>query len=366
MPPSKLSAADRSAAQARMASAILLRADTGLVKEALRVHGEPAVAQCKRILMQSGYILSDGKIAPPAEPLLKAPSHLALKATPATEDWKTGLGATWESSSCARLRTLMTAVDSVGLSEHNLKAMGRKHAKEPPKGALLLHFEYMFVLDVTARVPDMIDEPSLVDYLKQRYITYGSRGLRQPLPIDFNGGGGVYTLGFENGNWHLTHSITKQFVELVMIDDPVRIKELYVENNHSDQRAMLKSKRDRGVHELCISLLGSRSGSDSTSTCAHPDDFATPPAKRIRGGPLGRAALLAGSPPASRALPPPAAPVALLDGRIGGADSPTPSALRSPSASPALALSPASLAPASEAPASEAGVDEATFVPVIS
>ena len=44
------------------------------------------------------------------------------------------------------------------MSEANIRKLGRKHAREPPKPAVITHFQFAFVLDGDAGVPNTENE----------------------------------------------------------------------------------------------------------------------------------------------------------------------------------------------------------------
>ena len=252
MPPIKTSPQERSAAQTRQAAAILVKADTTLVKEAMKLHGQPAVAECKRVLIQQGFVLADGSIAPAAPVLTPAKVPMpSLLDGPATDAWKVGLADKWHQCSTTRLRALMCKVDPIGMGEANMRTLGKKHAKEPPKGIVLEHFEHVFLIDVTANVPRARCEDDLVECLRAPYVQHGRRALQNPVPIDFETNGS-YKVKHESGAWMLVHNYSRQEITLNSIDDPAGTKEVYVENPHADNRAMVKCRCDPNVHLLCV------------------------------------------------------------------------------------------------------------------
>lgn len=151
MPTSKLTPAERAATKVLQANSIIVQADALIVKEAIKVHGEAAISACKRALIQLGFI--DGitnkimKAAASLTPTKPKPFQPALEDKEDEQSWRKGLGSTWESSTVVMLREAMEAVDPVAMSEANLRKLGRRHAKEPAKAQLLLHFEFIFGLD---------------------------------------------------------------------------------------------------------------------------------------------------------------------------------------------------------------------------
>lgn len=277
MPPSKLTPQQRSAQLAQQSHEKMLKADKLIVAEAMRVHGGPAISAAKQNFQQLGFIDSSGNIVKPSGPAVpytsaKASQLLQLAATPANVEWDHGIGQSWGESDLKKLREMMSAVDSVALSEANIRRLGKKHAREPPRAPLLQHFEFFFALDPNSQVPEFDTWGELVSFLKSRYVAHGERALMGPMPVDF-ATSGVYGLSFSEGMWRINHRIAGVSVDLIIVNDPVGNQQLFVEQNYSDVRAMVRSKMDSNLMITCSNIIPI----GATDTSAVEDDSVPTP-----------------------------------------------------------------------------------------
>lgn len=377
MPPSKLSAEQRSAKKTQQAAQIALQADLIVVRECMKIHGEVAISACKRSMVQLGFL--DGttnKVIPASEPVKRPHSEAtaALKNEPHSEEWKHGMNSTWDSCSVTRLRTLMSMVDPVALSEANIRLLGKRHAKEPQKGMVLLHWEFFFMEDVGYELPSFECERAIVDYLKSKYISAGERASYKPMPLNFKEDG-VYKLFHEDGRCTLRHTFMSKTAELLDIDDEVGALPIYLEHNHSDRRATIRIKHttfSRSCEQVFLSSPPCSSASTASASIAD-GLVATLVKKRARMSILpgqGMLALPQPSPASARsarsasnsALPLPAPSPAK---QAEASPSALSHASASDSARPDLAQASSPLPPARDAPPADAEppIDEASFIP---
>jgi hypothetical protein len=290
MPTSKLTPAERAAAKVLQANSIVVQADALLVKEAMKLHGEGAISACKRALVQLGFIdgITNAIVKPAASltPTKPKPSQPAIKDQEDERSWRNGLGSTWENSSVVRLREAMEAVDPVSMSEANLRKLGRRHAKEPAKAQVLLHFEFIFGLDPASLIPEFTSKQEFLEYLRRLYSRHGRRAAEAPMPVTFSKDG-VYAITHESQNWHITHRFLKKTVEIFGIDDPAGTKLMHIEHNHSDRRAVLRMKGNADFMEVCDKYFsgGSASSGGSGCTTAEPPSShsaSEPTAKKLK------------------------------------------------------------------------------------
>lgn len=267
MPASKLSFDERSQLLARKAQEAQNKADRLLVLECFRVHGHAAVAAAKVQLASLGFIDARSNTVNRSAAAAQMPyqaemqqqqqqkKQLAIKNSAHRDDqWKVGLGASWLATEVRRIRELLEAVDGIALSEANVKKLGRKHAKEPPREPLLKLFEFLFGVDPGSQVPVSSSEAELVSYLKGRYVALGRRGRQFSLPIDFDKVG-VYSCRHEEGFWHIKHEVTEAQAMIRCIDDPTGVRQFRIEHNHSDVKAVLVDMNNPAATWQCSDVV---------------------------------------------------------------------------------------------------------------
>lgn len=127
MPPSKLSPEQRSAELARQSHEKLQKADTLLVSLAMKTHGGPAVNACKNNLVALGFIdPTTNKIVQPCGAAVPYRANMvagqaSLANVPAKPLWNQGLGSTWDACDLKKIRSFMSQVDGVSMSDANIK-----------------------------------------------------------------------------------------------------------------------------------------------------------------------------------------------------------------------------------------------------
>lgn len=369
MPPSKLTAEERSAQLQQQSAVTPVKSDALLVKEVLRVHGGPAVAASKRALTQLGFIDEKGTVVPPAKALVAARAKAPQLANEAHK-WNDGFDKCWSQSRVSNLRELFSVIDPVALSELNVRKLGKKHAKEPPKVAMCGLFTFVFNLDYDGQVPDFASHDAMVMYLKKRYIDAGERAHSSPLPLDYSSAG-VFSITHAEGSWWVIHRFTQAKTELSTLDDPVGTKELFIEHNDSDSKATLRDKDDEGLVMQCGMLVSAAYNSSDRASEASGSMggmqsgrsvFPTPPSEKRR-----RFSLMDRLPPFASSKASPAPKRALCDGAVAPASpGDAPSAYHTPKkALPAQSSGATSGAESSESadPPPSAAEVEASFVP---
>lgn len=304
-----MTAEERSALLQQQSAATLLKSDTILIKEVLRKHGGPAVAACKRALVQLGFVDSAGVIAAPAKNLVP-PRPSALAIADDAHKWDEGFGSTWGGSKVKPIIEIMARVDPVALSENNIRRLGKKHSRDPPRAAIFQLFTFVFNLDYDSKIPAFGSHDAMAQYLQVRYCDNGERALSSPLPIDYPSAG-VYALDHRGGAWFIVHRFTKQTAEIGGVDDPAGARRLFIEHNYSDTKATMRDlDNDRIVKQCCMlvsSPLAAGSSASGSGERAGSGEGATPltspPTEKRR-----RLALLDRFPGSSpRASPPPGA-----------------------------------------------------------
>lgn len=276
-----------------------------------------------------------------------------------------------------RLRTFMRKVDAVAMSDANVRLLGKRHAKEPQKALVLLHWEFFFMEDVGYELPHFDSEEDVVRYLKSKYTAAGERASCAPMPLNFKENG-VYKVLHDDGHWNLQHAFMHKTVEPLDIDDQTGELPVYIEHNHSDRRATIRIRHTTYSRSCEQCFLSSPPGS-TTSTSSAPaaaigdGSTVTLVKKRARMSLLpgqGMLALPQPSPPSLRtarsdnssALPLPApSPAKQIEASPSNCS--VASASDCPGPAPAPSPSPQESARAISSPAPEPPIDEASFVP---
>lgn len=138
-------------------------------------------------------------------------------------------------------------------SEANLRRLGKKHAKEPPKSALLELYEHMFGVDPSSALPHFEDQTALTNFLGGRFASMGERDQYMSFPLDWIRNG-VYVLEQKaDGTWLANRfSGAGVCLDLVLQRMP---QHLVLEHNFSDLRATLKATDDADFEENCARLV---------------------------------------------------------------------------------------------------------------
>ena len=165
MPPSKLSAEERSAKATQHGQAILVKADVQLVVACMKYSGASAVSACKRTLVDLKYIVGDKivRVDPENSPVTgaildKVPANSVPEALVPLEDRPAPvLGWTWRLTQVAVLRQAISDVEPTICSHANLRVLAKKHAKDPPLAPVLEIWEFLFVLDPDGAPPPFHD-----------------------------------------------------------------------------------------------------------------------------------------------------------------------------------------------------------------
>ena len=249
MAPRKMTAQQRSTMLQHMSTNTLVKANELLVKEAMRLHGEVVVSLCVRALSAQGIITDRSTIAP-APPRPSSIGDLpALQNEPASNpSWRDGLGATWAQCQVRLLCQALCAVDEIAMSDANLKKLGRKHAREPNKGAILTLWEFVFRLDKDAATGEWSEFEAMVMFLVLRYAENGYRARFVALPIDYLIDG-VYGLLERELKTFQVHRFEETEFEIV----DAAGRELWIEHNYSDRKATVQDKSDLEFEVLCCS-----------------------------------------------------------------------------------------------------------------
>ena len=252
----------------RQSNQTLMKADLLLVKEVMRIHGDTPIRACKKMLVQMGFIDPvTNEIVAPAPSLLKPQVTSQAQKSSDAQPWDEGMGSTWSASSVKFLRTRMALVDPVAMSEANVRKLGKKHAKEPPKPPLLEHFEFYFGLDVNGTTGEYENEYELTKFLTERYEQHGERAALTPMPIDF-GASGAWSVKQVEGLWRLFRNLTDSSVIITGVDDPHGKRRLYVEQNFSDSKATIRDHADKSYIVNCQSMFASAMGGWSSNGCS--------------------------------------------------------------------------------------------------
>ena len=351
MAPRKMTAQQRSTMLQQMSTNTLVKANELLVKEAMRLHGEVAVSLCVRALSAQGIITDRSTIAlaPPR------PSSIgdlpALQNEPASNpSWRDGLGATWAQCQVRLLCQALCAVDEIAMFGANLKKLGRKHAREPNKGAILTLWEFVFRLDKDAATGEWSEFEAMVMFLVLRYAENGYRARFVALPIDYLIDG-VYGLLEKDLKTFLVHRFEETEFEIV----DAAGRELWIEHNYSDRKATVQDKSDLEFEVLCCSGFPELFRSTDQKRQARKREVTKSVKDTASPAKINRSARLVGARgPSSTGLPneladPPASLLPLCD--VGLATNTEPTA---PSSAPA---------PEESSKSDVVALDQTTFMP---
>lgn len=105
----------------------------------------------------------------------------------------------------------MRRVAAAAMSDASVRLL-KRHAKEPQKALILLHWEFCFTEDDGYELPTIQADDEVVKYLKGKCVSAGVRAATAPMPVNFKEYG-VYELVHDEGRWNLHHNFRLKHVE---------------------------------------------------------------------------------------------------------------------------------------------------------
>lgn len=274
----KATAAERTRQLVKQAQSTSDRAVLQLVKDALRVHGIGAAQPCYRSLVSLNFIddekkevlVPEGMAVATKKKLAEEPAvDFALKPFPKLAD-------TWANSSVESLSAILSDCEPCSLSSSNLRGLGKKHSKFPPKSMVLQLWEFVFGIDSNSKVPTMERYLDLHRWLMQKNETNGRRAVSINLPPEWSQDG-HYLVKHEGRSWWLGSRFTDNWVQLDQANDPEGMLELTIDMSWNEHRATVRDSTCANIQEVCRSFLG-RAASQRA-----PGAFVSP-AKRLYAG----------------------------------------------------------------------------------